>query len=74
MDREARWAIVHRVTKSRTQLKQLGIHVQAIGHPFSQHAGTAHTLKCVPYALVLVPLCVPWLPSIWNVLELPFVV
>ena len=74
MDRGAWWATVHRVTKSQTQLKQLSIPVQAIGHPFSQHAGTAHTLECVPYPLVLVPLCVPWLPSIWNVPELPFLI
>ena len=26
MDREAWWAIVHRVAKSRTRLKQLGTH------------------------------------------------
>ena len=30
MDRGARQAIVHRVAKSRTRLKQLSMHIQAI--------------------------------------------
>ena len=30
MDREARWAMVHRVAKSQTRLKQLSTHMKAI--------------------------------------------
>ena len=41
MDRRAWWAIVHRVTKSRTRLKPLSVHTRAsfillFIHPFTQ--------------------------------------
>ena len=35
-DRGAWWAIVHRVTKSQTQLKRLGTHMHALFYPCSR--------------------------------------
>ena len=35
-DRGAWWAIVHRVTKSQTQLKRLGMHMHALFYPCSR--------------------------------------
>ena len=35
MDRRAWWAIVHRITKSQTQLRQLSTHIAAIIERYS---------------------------------------
>ena len=48
-DREAWWATVHRVTKSRTQLKQLSIEQDSTAHPFMDRSYYMSSLRDIKF-------------------------
>ena len=48
-DRGAWWATVHRVTKSRTQLKQLSIEQDSTAHPFMDKSYYMSSLRDIKF-------------------------